>query len=78
MIWRVLRESKVRATFAVRREDTPQMRLVENDHVIQTLSADRADQAFDVRICQRLAGAETTSAMPNYGSAAAMAHVQRM
>jgi hypothetical protein len=26
------------------------MRLVENDHVIQTLSADRADQAFDVRI----------------------------
>jgi len=29
------------------------MRLVENDHVIQTLSADRADQAFDMRILPR-------------------------
>jgi hypothetical protein len=26
------------------------MRLVENDHVIETLSPDRADQALDVRI----------------------------
>jgi hypothetical protein len=26
------------------------MRLVQSDHVIQALSADRADQAFDVRI----------------------------
>src|SRR6266849_5488660 len=54
MIWRVLRESKVRAAsmivLTVGREDAPQMRLVENDHVIQTFSADRADQAFDVRI----------------------------
>ena len=54
MIWRVLRESQVRATsmivLAVAREDAPQMRLVENDHVIETLSAQRADQALDVRI----------------------------
>ena len=26
------------------------MRLVDDDHVIETLSSDRADQAFDIRI----------------------------
>jgi hypothetical protein len=29
------------------------MRLVDDDHVIQTLSSDRADQAFDVWILPR-------------------------
>jgi hypothetical protein len=47
-------ESKVRASSmivrAVAREDAPQMRLVENDHVIETLSPQRADQTLDVRI----------------------------
>ena len=44
MIWRILREAKVRATsmivLAVDRQDAAQMRRVENDHVIQTLSTD--------------------------------------
>ena len=44
MIWRVLREAKVRATsmivLAVGRQDAAQMRRVENDHVIQTFSTD--------------------------------------
>ena len=38
---------------AVSREDAPEMRLVDDDHVIQTLSSDRADQAFDVWILPR-------------------------
>ena len=68
VIWRVLLEAEVRSTpmivLAVCREDAPEMRLVHDDHVIETLSPDRADQAFDVRSCHGLAGAETTSAMP--------------
>jgi hypothetical protein len=41
VIWRVLLEAEVRSTPvivpAVRREDTPEMCLVEDDHVIKTL-----------------------------------------
>jgi hypothetical protein len=54
MIWRVLLEAEVRSTPmivpTVGHEDAPEMRLVDDDHVIETLSSDRADQAFDVRI----------------------------
>jgi hypothetical protein len=56
-IGRVFLEAQVRSTPmivpAVRREDAPKMRLVDDDHVIETLSSDRADQAFDVRILSR-------------------------
>jgi hypothetical protein len=56
-IGRVFLEAQVRSTPmivpAVSREDAPKMRLVDDDHVIETLSSDRADQAFDVRILPR-------------------------
>ena len=52
VIRRVLLEAGVRSTPmivpTVGREDAPEMRLVDDDHVIETLSSDRADQAFDV------------------------------
>jgi hypothetical protein len=38
---------------AVGRENAPEMRLVDDDHVIETRSSDRADEAFDVRIGAR-------------------------
>ena len=54
MIWRVFLEPEVRSAPMivppVRLEDAPEMRLVDDDHVIETLSSDRADQAFDIRI----------------------------
>lgn len=57
MIWRVFLEPEVRSTPmivpAVRREDTPEMRFVHDDDVIETLSSDRADRALDVRILPR-------------------------
>ena len=57
VIWRVLLEAEVRSAPmivpAVGREDAPEMRLVDDDHVVETLSSDRADQAFDVRILPR-------------------------
>jgi hypothetical protein len=44
LIWRVFLEAKVCSTpmiiQAVDRQDAPQMRLVENDHVIETFSSD--------------------------------------
>jgi hypothetical protein len=67
VIWRVLLETEVRPTPmvvpSVGRQDAPEMRLVEDDHVIAARSSDRADQSLD-GFCQGLAGAETTSAMP--------------
>src|SRR5260221_8260330 len=57
VIRRVLLDAKVRSTSmivpAIGPEDAPEMRLVEDDHVIETLSSDRANQAFDVRILPR-------------------------
>ena len=54
VIWCVFLKPKVRSAPmivpAVGREDAPEMRLVDDDHVIETLSSDRADQAFDIRI----------------------------
>jgi hypothetical protein len=54
VIWRVFLEPEVRSTPmivpAVRREDTPEMRFVHDNDVIETLSSDRADRALDVRI----------------------------
>ena len=54
VIWRVFLEAKVRSAPMivppVRLEDAPEMRLVDDDHVIETLSSNRADQAFDIRI----------------------------
>jgi hypothetical protein len=35
---------------AVRREKAPEMRLVDDDHVIETLPPDGADQALDIRV----------------------------
>jgi hypothetical protein len=68
VIWRVLFEAEMRSApmivTTVGREDASEVRLVDDDHVIETLSADRADQAFDVRILPRTRGAETTSTMP--------------
>jgi len=56
-IWRVLLEPQMRPTSmvvpAVEREDASQMRLIEHDYMIQTLSTDRADHAFRVRILPR-------------------------
>jgi hypothetical protein len=53
-IRRVFLEAEMRSTPMivpdVGREDAPKMRLVHDDHVIETLSSDRADQALDVRI----------------------------
>ena len=57
VIWRVFLEAEMGSTpmivAPVGREDAPEMRLVDDDHVIETLSSDRADQAFDVRILPR-------------------------
>ncbi len=54
MVWRVLREAELHSTPmivpAVSGEDLPEMRLVEDDDVIEAFSPDRTDQAFDVRI----------------------------
>ncbi len=38
---------------AVACEDAPQMRRVHHDHMVETLSSDRSDQAFGVRILPR-------------------------
>jgi hypothetical protein len=52
VIWRVLLETEVRPTPMVvpnvGRQDAPEMLLVEDDHVIEALSSDRADQSLDV------------------------------
>ena len=68
VIWRVLLEAEVRSTPmivpAVGREDAPEMRLVDDDHVVETLSSDRADHALDERILPGTRGADRTSAMP--------------
>jgi hypothetical protein len=54
VIWRVFLEAEVRSApmiiLAVGLEDAPEMRFVDDDHVIETLSSDRADQAFNIRI----------------------------
>jgi hypothetical protein len=54
VIWRVFLKAEMRSApmiiLAVELEDAPEMRLVDDDHVIETLSSDRADQAFDIRI----------------------------
>jgi hypothetical protein len=54
VIWRVSLEAEMRPTPmivpAVGGEDAPEMRFVDDDHVIETFSLDRADQAFEVRI----------------------------
>jgi hypothetical protein len=53
VIGRILREAEVRSTPmivpAVGAEDSPKMRLVEDDDMIEAFSSDRADQAFGVR-----------------------------
>ena len=57
VIRRVLLEAEMRSTpmivQAVACEDAPQMRRVHNDHMVETLSPDRSDQAFGVRILPR-------------------------
>jgi hypothetical protein len=57
VLWRVLVEAEVRSTPMivppVGREDASEMRLVDDDHMIETLASDRADQAFDIRILPR-------------------------
>ena len=67
VIWGVFLEPEVRSTPMrvpeVGREDAPEMRRVDDDHVVETLASDRADQAT-YGCCHGLAGAETTSAMP--------------
>ena len=60
VIWRVLLETEVRPTpmvvLNVGRQDAPEMLLVEDDHVIEALSSDRADQSLDVWILPRTRG----------------------
>ena len=57
LIWCVLLEAEVRSAsmivLTVGREDASEMRLVDDNYVIETLSSDRADQAFDARILPR-------------------------
>ena len=52
--WRILAAREVRARPLVVRDVGPKnpakMALIEDDHVVQTLAADRADDAFDVGI----------------------------
>ena len=54
VIGRVFFEPEVRPTAVivpdVGTENAPKMRLVQDDHVIEALSSERADHAFDVRI----------------------------
>jgi hypothetical protein len=68
VIWRVFLEPEVRSTPmiapAIGREDTPEMRFVHDDDVIETRSSDRADRALAVRILPRTRRRGTTSAMP--------------
>jgi len=54
MIGRVFLESEVRSApvivLDVRREHAPEVRLVQDDHVVEALPADRADYALNIRI----------------------------
>ena len=56
-IWRVFREPELRSTPmivpAIGHEHTPEMRLVHDYDVIETLSSDRCDRALDVRVLPR-------------------------
>jgi hypothetical protein len=45
-------------------ERAPQMRLVEDDHVVETLAANGSYQSLRIRFCQGLDGLEMTSEMP--------------
>ena len=45
-------------------QDAAEMGLVEHDHMIQTLAAQRTDHAFDIGICHGLRGLETTFVIP--------------
>ena len=45
-------------------KDSTKMPLIEDDDVVQTLAADRADDAFDVGICQGARGAVRTGVRP--------------
>ena len=57
VIGRIFLEPEVRSgamvTPDVGSQDAPEMRLVDDDHVIETFASDRSDQAFDVRILPR-------------------------
>jgi hypothetical protein len=57
VIWCVLVEAEVRAgsmvVIDVHLEHASKMRLVQDDHVIATLSSDRPDYAFHVRVVPR-------------------------
>ena len=45
-------------------ERAPEMRLVEDDHVVETLAANGSDQALDIGILPRAQWARETSPMP--------------
>ena len=64
----ILVERKMRAcsmvVVDVARQDAAQMARIEDDEVIQTLAANRADQALDVGVLPGEQGAVTTSLMP--------------
>ena len=68
VIWRVLLEAEVRSTPvivpAVRREDAPEMCLVEDDHVIKHSRRIEPIRRSTYGFCHGLASPETTSAMP--------------
>jgi hypothetical protein len=57
VVWCVLLEAKVRSVPmivpAVGVEEASEMRFVDDDHVIETLSSDPTNQPFDVRILPR-------------------------
>ena len=57
VIRRVLLEAEMRSTAMIVQivgcEDAPLMRRVHHDHMVETLSSDRSDQAFGVRILPR-------------------------
>ena len=58
--WRVAFKAEVGACFVVMdkvaRKDAPEMAFVEDDHVVETLAPNRADDSLDVRISPRRSG----------------------
>ena len=68
VIGRVFLEGKVGSApviiLDVGREHAPEMPLVQDDHVIEALSADRADHTLDIWILPGTRRADTTSARP--------------
>jgi hypothetical protein len=68
LLWTILVEREMRPTLVmilkIGRQHTAQVTLIEDDDVIETFAADRADDALHIGVLPWGRGAVTTSSIP--------------